>query len=248
MLKKIFKNKNEIFTLSESNSTSIILHHHLGLGDNIICNGLVNKISKNFDKIFLPVKVNYMEMIKFLYSDNKKITFFEVSDKNSNEDVEKYSNANNLQVLKIGFNKVKNNDFNTWFYEQLGFPYEDSYKYFHIPNDEGKGLELKEHLFKFYNIDSEEYILVHNESHDKQFNLNEINNKNIVHISPKSDKFNNIFFYKTLIKNAKEIHCINSSFLHLVERIPTNSNLIYHHIRKSKFKLHEKWKVIKYED
>ena len=96
--------------------------------------------------------------------------------------------------------------------------------------------------------DSEEYILVHNESHDKQFNLNEINNKNIVHISPKSDKFNNIFFYKTLIENAKEIHCINSSFLHLVERIPTNSNLIYHHIRKSKFKLHEKWKVIKYED
>ena len=28
----------------------IILYHHLGLGDMIICNGLVNKLSGNFKK------------------------------------------------------------------------------------------------------------------------------------------------------------------------------------------------------
>ena len=31
--------------------SKFILHHHLGLGDNIVCNGLVNYLSIKYDKI-----------------------------------------------------------------------------------------------------------------------------------------------------------------------------------------------------
>ena len=40
-----------IKNLKQSKNKEIILYHHLGLGDMIICNGLVNKLSTYFSKI-----------------------------------------------------------------------------------------------------------------------------------------------------------------------------------------------------
>ena len=90
--------------------------------------------------------------------------------------------------------------------------------------------------------------LVHNQSHEDTYELKNISNKDIIYISKNSDLFNNMFYYKTLIVNAKEIHCINSSFLHLVERVKTHSKLYYHDVRNSNFELSEKWNVINYDN
>ena len=47
----IFKNfKNTIYRIDKLSEKTIIIHHHLGLGDIIICNGLVNYLSKNSKK------------------------------------------------------------------------------------------------------------------------------------------------------------------------------------------------------
>ena len=35
-----------------------------------------------------------------------------------------------------------------------------------------------------------------------------------------------------VIENAKEIHCLDSSILHLVERTKTNADLFFHNIKK----------------
>ena len=42
-----------------------------------------------------------------------------------------------------------------------------------------------------------------------------------------TDIFNNIFLYVKLIGGADEIHCIDSSILHLV-RVPSESSLFFH--------------------
>ena len=42
------------------------------------------------------------------------------------------------------------------------------------------------------------------------------------------EKSDTIFDYKKLIENATEIHCIDSSFKHLVESLNTNATLFYH--------------------
>ena len=78
--------------------------------------------------------------------------------------------------------------------------------------------------------------------------LKNINSKDIIYMSKDSDLFDNMFYYKTLILNAKQIHCINSSFLHLVERIKTDSHLYYHNVRNSNFKLSDKWNVVNYDN
>ena len=187
-------------------------------------------------------------MIKFLYLDNNKIKFFQVTNNNSEDDVEVYAKKNNLRILRIGFEKVKKNPFNTWFYEQLDYPYDYSFDYFRLPDQESKGQELEAHLCEYYSANKDNYILVHNQSHENTYNLKNINSKDIIYMSKDSDLFDNMFYYKTLILNAKEIHCINSSFLHLVERIKTDSHLYYHNVRNSNFKLIDKWNVVNYDN
>ncbi len=196
----------------------------------------------------MPVKSHYYEMIKFLYSENSKIKLFQVSNNNSDIDVSKYAKENNLNILRIGFEQVRKNPFNTWFYQQLNYPYQYSFDYFQIPDLQSKGEELEEHLCKYYSANKDGYILVHNQSHEDTYELNNISNKDIIYMSKNSDLFNNMFYYKTLIVNAKEIHCINSSFLHLVERVKTHSKLYYHDVRNSNFELSEKWNVINYDN
>ena len=49
------KTKEQIY-IKDIENKEFILHHHLGLGDSIVCNGMINYLSKDFEKIYLPVK------------------------------------------------------------------------------------------------------------------------------------------------------------------------------------------------
>jgi hypothetical protein len=39
------------------------------------------------------------------------------------------------------------------------------------------------------------------------------------------------FDFISILESAEEVHCVNSSFLHLVDRIKTNGKLFYHSCR-----------------
>ena len=43
---------------------TVVIHHHLGLGDHIICNGLINQMSVS-KKIYLICKLQYYKNIKY---------------------------------------------------------------------------------------------------------------------------------------------------------------------------------------
>ena len=240
--------KNTIYNLKRFNDKKIIIHHHLGLGDTIICNGLVNYLSseKNLT-CYLPVKEHYLNMVKFLYRDNKNIIIFPVKNETRDQDVEDFSLANKIKILKVGFKKVKKQNFNTYFYKQLKIPYDYSFNYFHIPTDKEKEDQLKKHLFKYYNVKSDKYILIHSESSYQKYELNIESNIDKIYIDKESDLHNNLFLYRNLIFNAEEIHCINGSFLHLVERIDCKAKLYYHHLRKNNIHLKENWNWITYD-
>lgn len=48
--------------------------------------------------------------------------------------------------------------------------------------------------------------------------------------------------------NASEIHCINSSFAHLVDRFETNGKRIYHDVRGGRLKFKKRWNYIEYRN
>ena len=136
----------EKFSLKDIENKEFILHHHLGLGDSIVCNGMVNYLSKDFEKIYLPVKDNNYKTIKFLYSENNRVEIFKVENETRENDVSNFANNNNLEILRVGFKNVGDTPFNKAFYKQLNLPYKYSIKYFSIPRSESMQDNLMKHL------------------------------------------------------------------------------------------------------
>lgn len=233
--------KNTVYTIDKLSTKTIVLHHHQGLGDIIICNGLVNYLSDLFDKIILPINKQYYEQICYLYLENPKVEIFKIDNES-----EIYERFKKIQVLRVGFEK-NFGKFNTSFYKQLNIPYSVSFDFFHVPRNNKKETELMDHLMKFYKVETD-YRLVHKRSSYGQVNLDIDDSLPTIIIEKDTDIFNNIFLYTKLIEHAKEIHCIDSSILHLVERVPTKSNLFFHPIKKEnqsteKLELYRDWNI-----
>ena len=61
---------NTFYDYKQINNSEIIIHHHSGLGDAIICNGMVNYLSEKFDKIYLAAHYKIYDHLDHLYSEN----------------------------------------------------------------------------------------------------------------------------------------------------------------------------------
>tara|TARA_B100000965_G_scaffold406806_1_gene448864 strand:- start:6978 stop:7730 length:753 start_codon:yes stop_codon:yes gene_type:complete len=238
----------EKYTLSEiKDEKELIIYHHLGIGDHIVCNGLVNFISENH-RIHLPVKKKYSEMVQHLYSKNNKVNLFEIEEESEKEQVLQYSENNKLNILKIGFEKLSG-EYNKSFYSQIGLDYKYSYDKFYVPEDIDKEVKIFNHLLDKYKIMNNSFIFIHNSSTKGVFKLKNLPKKDTIYMKQKDDIFNNIFFYRKVIIEAKEIHCVNSSFSTLIERLPTKGKLFFHDIiKREPVYLSNKWEVINYEN
>lgn len=233
---------NTFYKYQNINSSEIIIHHHSGLGDAIICNGLVNYLSKKFDKIYLASYYKISDHLDYLYSNNDSVELLIYHNA-----LEIYKNRK-IPVLRIGFEK-NNKNFNTSFYQQLNLSYQISFDHFYIPIDQDKERSLEDHLIKEYKVDNQ-YMLIHQVSSYGKVDLNIKSNLGKIYVEKETDIFKNIFFYRKIIENAKEIHCIDSSFLHLVERVPTNAKLYFHNHKtdtqkSEKLVLMKDWKIVK---
>ncbi len=243
-----------LYDLTSINNKNLIVYHHIGLGDIVICNGMINYISSLVENLYLVVDRKFEKQAKYLYSENSNVKI--ISDKPSGINdlsnfVETFASENNLNILKIGWGayskKFFNPPFYKAFYKQLKLPYSYSYKFFEQPKYSDSENILTKHLLDVYKIKPEKVIkLIHHEASDKTYSLN-LNTNNGIFVTKDTDIFNNIFLYRDIAEKADEIHCINSSFIHFIDRIETDAVLYYHNVRGSKLNLKKNWKVINYE-
>lgn len=224
------------------NKKTIYIHHHLGLGDHIICNGLVRYLSKQYN-IKLFCKYQNIINIQTMYMDDTNIVLIPISNDTDAEQI--YSSIknkhNNIYIrLGIALNKnISYLDLLSWdefFYSKLNLPYEYSWNYFQYNKSHNQNP-----------IPKEPFLFICNKGSD---NIDGIDyrkiNMNLKHIY---SNYGNFFDNIDLITDASEIHCINSAYIHLIDRIHTNSSNLYFHknfIYKpySEFKLKKKWIVI----
>ncbi len=233
-------------------SNKLILHHHLGLGDHLTCNGLVNYLTEIFNEIYLPVFEKNYNIINFLYKSNKKVKLFIIKPEYEEKEILDFSQDNKLEILRVGFEKLQN-PIQESFYNQLGLSYKISSDYFKLDYDAKKNNELENHLKDYYECNTD-YSVAHIEGSNTNFektNLKINSLENLILVEKKSDKFNNIFYYLDIFQNAKEVHCINSSFFNLAERIPTNGKLFFHDLKKEKSVKNttsflKDWKIVDY--
>lgn len=202
--------------------SQILIYHHLGLGDHIICNGLVRHFAEVSEVLLLCKYSNYYN-VKFMYRDNPNIKIYKIN--NDNE-------ANNVcmlypNIMRVGFavggKRHENSLWDENFYLNAGIDFNYSWSKFHFDEDHS----ASETIFNKLNPLKEDYIFIHNiDSHNKdRIDYSIINQNKKWIISDQSIPF---FNYYSIINNASEIHCIDSSFKHLIDRIPTTGNLYYH--------------------
>jgi hypothetical protein len=226
---------------------SIYIYHHLGLGDHIICNGLVRTYTEKYDQIYLVVKPHNVINVKYMYRDNKKIKIMAMNDGQIKDFMNLFPN-NEYKIIGHTteyFNKFSSGIYETFdqgFYIMADIPFEYKWSKFYYERNLEKEKEV------FYDIlnlkDKEEYIFIH-DSDERPINKNISDNIKIIKPDHKEIK---IFDYLYTIEKAKEVHVMNSSFVNLIDCIQLkNDNLFYHEYARPDInaKLKLNWTIIK---
>jgi len=216
----------------------MLIHHHLGLGDHVICNGLIRFLSGKEDiKLFCKTQNEFN--VKLMYSDNSNINIISVYNDFEAERI--VNGSRNYIRLGVGLNHNYPRDMETqWdkvFYHQIDIDFYHSWTSFKY----NKPISQNP-------VPSKPYIFLCNQGSD---GIDRLDYTKIDHSLQKVySNSGNFFDNIDLIQNATEIHCINSAYIHLIDRIeiPTTIKLFYHKnfLKKpfSDFTLKKEWILI----
>lgn len=222
----------------------MIIYHHLGLGDHIICNGLVRHFAET-DKTALLCKTKNVNNVKFMYRDNTNIAIHSVE---NDVEAEQFCNSRDVsEVLRIGFAVGGQRHYDClWdenFYRNAYINFDYSWSKFFVAPD----FECCRKTFQTLNPNQESFIFIHNidSTNTDRIDYSVVDKTKKIIVSDPSINF---FDYYHIIQEASEIHCIDSSFKHLIDRIPTKGSLFYHKLKHPKqYDLHnsqKQWSIV----
>ena len=230
--------------------TECVIVHHLGLGDHIICNGLVRELLKLDTSLFLhyPVKEHNLNNVKGMFYDlENKIKFVPI--KNDMEMLTYASLFSPSKQIRTGvFNSRWDTLTSNWcerFYEQANIDYSKRWDYsFNIKRS--NKLIPPEGDFVFIHDDIKRNLKI---------NTNKISQSSYIQYRPggteqtlgQTYKYT-IFDYIPIIINAKEIHCINSCFSIMVDQIKElkdKPKFIHEYARTDSPIYKNNWKILK---
>lgn len=205
---------------------------HLGLGDLIAISPIIAKLATiNYDMIIvIPCYEHNRVSVESIFVNFPNIQIDIVEDDSQFFDCTfRLGQYNTLIPIEQG------EDFVSWFYRQASMSFDEISKYNPVP-DAADAYE--------WNITSEaKYLVFVHDDQERGFKITEEGERPI-----KSSIVESILGYSEMIKRAIDIHCIDSSFFHLVNLLPTTGNLTYHrYVRKTEsnnFKLIKNWKVL----
>jgi hypothetical protein len=234
---------------------TLLIHHHMGLGDHIICNGLVRYIvqkTKKIDKFSLIVKENYVDNIKFMYRDIKEkleiVTMKKEFYSNEVNYVKKLS-KNYSNYLKIGFEAINFPNWEKSFYDQIKVLYTIRDDFFKIK----RNFEAEQVLIKKLNLNNKRpFIILNNNTSQGKYDLELFKSqleKNIKYqIINFSEITNNIFDWIGAIELADRIYSVETSLIPLVDAcLPQEKNkyFLLENTRKITYdyKRKNKWEI-----
>jgi hypothetical protein len=203
------------------------IYHHLGLGDHIICNGLVRSLINKDQNYTMFVKSHNLPSVSFMYKDLKKLKFIEGDDIFVRDFFKKFNIKDKNKII-IGFmTHPLAKEFDDSFYLQKNIPFEFRWSKFQCERD----LNREKKLFNTFNVEEKKYVFIHD---DKKRNLEidekYIINKNLPIIRPNIKLTNCIFDYCYLMENSIESHFIDSSFRLMFDSFQLRNSDIFFHI------------------
>lgn len=202
------------------------IYHHLGLGDHIICNGLVRSLVKDNENYTMFVKSHNRRTVEFMFRDLKNLTYVE-GDDSFVHDFLRTNNVNPDDVIVAGFyNHPSAKHFDESFYLQNNLPFINRWEKFKVDRD----LDSEMILFSKFGVKENEYVFIHDDS-SRSYIIDEeiVVNKNLKIIRPVVGYTENVFDYCYLMQNSFESHFIDSSFRLIFDSLKLrNTNIFYH--------------------
>lgn len=219
----------------------LVFHHHLGLGDHFICDGMVHALHRDLGlrQLILPVKEHNVATVRALYAEHPWVELLVVPRSayaHENAFITEQSARLAAPLLKVSFSGSPAVAFDRCFYEQVGLQLSSSWTDAKFP----KGTPAASALYNTL-IRDEAYCLVAATGSVGEFSLDLGTSLPVYRIEP--GHTDSLLDWSEIILKATEIHCIDSSVIHLVDRLPTHaSRLVYHDVgRGSQFHLNKKW-------
>lgn len=191
------------------------IHHHLGLGDHMVCNGLVRNFASQFGEVTLFCKNHNYETIKSMYRDNSNIHVLAIgTHQDADSNVDKFISERGEQsnLIKVGFHDIwvnyGNSGFDIKFYLQHRLDPSLKWDSFYFERNPEKEKEIFDH----YAVEEGKYIFIHD---DERYSVQEgriKNPENLPYVRPEIGLTPNILNYALLIEKASQVHTIESSF------------------------------------
>lgn len=187
---------------------------HLGMGDSLICLGMACFLSlRHSCQIIYPVKHHNVPTILDLIK-GWDIQIYAISDDTQMREVAKRYDSFYLGMFN---EKGDRGDFPVVFYKDAGIDYDISYKYF--PKDFSKIEQLP--------VPEGNYVFMHEGGSSGEWLIKD-KFKGPPYEIIKPDPTISMAKYINIIKNAKEIHVIDSSWIQLIDRVETTGELYFH--------------------
>jgi hypothetical protein len=240
-VKNVFLKRNNI----------IVVEPRYGLGDSIVCNGIVRELAKkNPQKIIYyacPNLKNYHSILWMLY-DLSNVYVIALKYAREARQLSGFWNATYIGIcVNDSEFKLNQTTWDNFYYKTVNLNLE--LKWDNVNIKEGVyARSLEEEL----NPSQEKYILVCNSGSEMTYQL-EIENPQRLKIIIFKPITNNIFDWVSLIKNASEIHTIDTVLVHLAESIlhrEFKPPQLFLHLIKSDilgFSIRLPWKMIYYK-
>lgn len=221
-------NQDEAVTEDMRENLRLFLRWHLGLGDAILCNGLVRCLASQFTKVYVTAKPHNFKSVEFQFSDNNSIVVMEADDEKSDLIMKNHQGL----VTAIGSFGLEwePEHWDTCFYHQARVPVEERWKSFHVPY--GKQLALS-------HDPGDRTVFMHSKSSDGScIPVADIalESKGMIYDASWFRPLDTIFEWCDVIRGASEIYCIDSAFACLVDCMPD--------LKATKFVLYHKPKSV----
>jgi hypothetical protein len=189
----------------------LLIYHNLGLGDHIICCGLVRHFAKHGRWVHVFVKPPNVESVMWMFQDNPLIVPFPVETDDHAEQILALPDAQKkYEIMRLGCTGpgwTTSEGFDKTFYRQAGVPFEERWSGFHAP-------PVQTPIYP----PRVRYCFVHHDiSRGFAINLAKVPDTALVFADTRT---RNIFDWVIMLQNAFELHCIPSCFALLADSIP----------------------------
>lgn len=209
------------------------IYHHLGLGDHIICNGLVRHFKEIYGCVTVFCKPNNYENVKYMYRDDENIVVMPIGE---DSDIINYILSNNIRehTIVAGFNQKGTETAKTFdeaFYNTSNIPFDYRFSKFKFVRD----LDKEEQVYKELNPKDEPYIYLHDDK-SRGFSIDIKKVRGDIKIIENDKRFL-MFDMLKIVENAEEVHTMATGMKDLINSF---------NFKYPDFYLH--WYVRRYED